>query len=95
MTDTLSADDFEPHLTRVFHVRGGRHDLTLAHVDRGAQAEGWPRQLFNLIFHGPAGDLLPEGLYALDAEEGPSFDLYLIPIQTAARDRQDYQAAFN
>jgi hypothetical protein len=48
-----------------------------------------------LIFRGPAGDLLREGLYVLEVEGGPSFELYVIPVHTPARDRQDYQAAFN
>jgi hypothetical protein len=95
MTEPLTPNDFEPHLGEVFRVRDGRHALTLARVDRGARAEGWPRELFNLVFHGPAGDLLPEGLYTVEVRAGPSFDLYLMPVQTQAGDRQDYQAAFN
>jgi hypothetical protein len=31
----------------------------------------------------------------LEVEGGPSFTLYVIPVHTPARDRQDYQAAFN
>ena len=36
-----------------------------------------------------------EGLYVLEVEDGPSFMLYVIPVHTPARDRQDYQAAFS
>jgi hypothetical protein len=38
---------------------------------------------------------MPEGLYAAEVENGPRFDLYVIPIHTRAPDRQDYQAVFN
>lgn len=95
MAETLEPKDFEPHVGRAFRVRDGRHVFTLVKVDVGQAADGWPRQLFNLIFHGPPGDVLPEGFYAVDVEDGPAFELYLMPIQTVARDRQDYQAAFN
>jgi hypothetical protein len=39
--------------------------------------------------------VLPEGLYTFDVENGPSFELYVMPIHTPARDRQDYQSSFN
>jgi hypothetical protein len=54
-----------------------------------------PRPPFTLIFAGPPGDVLPEGEYAFEVEGGPAFEFYVMPIHTPARDRQDYQAAFN
>jgi hypothetical protein len=64
------------------------------------QMTDWERaalqhQAFTLIFGGPAGDVLPDGLYGLEAESGEAFELYVIPVQTVARDRQDYQVVFN
>jgi hypothetical protein len=53
------------------------------------------RQSFTLIFRGPLGDVLREGLYTLEAEGGSAFQLYVIPVQTFARDRQDYQVIVN
>ena len=47
------------------------------------------------IFTGPPGDVLPEGLYGFDVDNGPAFGFYVIPIYTPMRDRQDYQAVFN
>jgi hypothetical protein len=99
MPELLTSDDFLPHVNKVFRVRAGHHALTLKRVDARRRDEPertfGPRDPFNLIFRGPPGDLLREGLYLLDVEDGPSFELYVIPIQTAARDRQDYQAPFN
>jgi hypothetical protein len=99
MSQQLAPEHFEPHLQQTFLVRGGHHRLTLSQIDvlklTAAQAQAMPRQPFTLIFSGPAGDLLPEGLYTLETAGGAVFTLYLIPVQTASRDRQDYQAAFN
>jgi hypothetical protein len=39
--------------------------------------------------------VLPEGFYTLEVEEGPSFDLYVMPIHTPLLGRQDYQVAIN
>src|ERR1051326_4607189 len=97
MTDQLSADHFLPHVDKLFCVRDGRHALKLVSVEVPPAniAQGAPRPPFNLIFSGPPGDVLREGMYTLDVENGPSFTLYVIPIQTFERNRQDYQAAFN
>ena len=99
MTALLKAEDFRPHLDKAFHVRAGRHALTLTRIEE-RKPEDWEiamglREPFNLIFRGPPADVLPEGLYTLEVESGPAFELYVIPIHTPARDRQNYQAAFN
>jgi hypothetical protein len=99
MAEQLTPEHFRPYLNKVFRVRGGRHALTLSTVETQghvAQAPGSVRRdPFNLIFTGPPGDLLREGLYMLDVEDGPHFELYVMPVHTPARDRQNYQAAFN
>jgi hypothetical protein len=99
MSEQLMPEHFLPHLKKTFQVRGGRYGVTLAEmkVPHLTQAEkaSVPRQPFTLIFHGPPGDVLREGSYMFDLDGGPSFELYVMPIQTFVRDRQDYQAAFN
>jgi hypothetical protein len=96
MTEQFSPELFRPHVDKPFRVRGGRHVLTLTKVEASAEhAKGAPRPPFSLIFSGPPGDILPEGLYTLELEGGPSFDLYVMPIHTPLLGRQDYQAAFN
>ena len=94
MADEMTAETFQPHVGRTFQVRGGRHALELAEVDVGAEQSGWDRRPFTLIFRGPPGDVLSEGMHALDAEGGEGFELYLIPIHTPGPDRQDYQSVF-
>jgi hypothetical protein len=99
MTEQLTPEHFRPHVTKLFRVQGGRHGLTLAEVDARvlseAEREMFPRQPFSLIFRGPPADLLPEGVHTLEVDGGGSFTIYVMPIHTPARDRQDYQAVFN
>jgi hypothetical protein len=99
MTERPTAETFLPHVDKTFRVVGGRHALTLKNIDVGHREERerkvLPFQPFNLIFSGPPGDVLAEGLYTLEVDGGPSFELYVMPIHTPERDRQDYQSLFN
>src|SRR5258708_4216590 len=97
MTEQFSRELCRPHVDKRFRVKGGRHVLTLVQVDAASaeRAKGAPRPPFTLILSGPPGDVLREGLYTLEAEAGPSFDLYVTPIHTPILGRQDYQVAIN
>ncbi len=94
MADQMTAETFQPLVGRTFQVRGGRHAFALASVDVGDEQPGWERRPFTLIFRGQPDDVLPEGMYALEAESGEGFELYLMPVHTPAPGRQDYQAVF-
>jgi hypothetical protein len=94
MTEPLTADDFTPHLGKAFRVAGNPQVLTLVTVDRRERLGG-PRKPFTLILRGPRDDILPEGMYSIDADGVPGFELYIIPIHSPARDHQDYQIIFN
>jgi hypothetical protein len=99
MAEELTPEHFKPHLHTTFRIKNGRHALTLTAVEQRRREE-WEldmgfREPFNLIFRGPPGDVLPQGLYVMEVENGPEFELYVIPIHTPARDRQNYQASFN
>jgi hypothetical protein len=99
MDEPLTAEHFLPHVDKLFRVKDGRHALRLARVEvhkRGEkEAQYRARQPFNLIFSGPSGDVLREGLYVFEVEGGPQFELYVMPVHTPERGRQDYQALFN
>jgi hypothetical protein len=99
MTERLTAESFLPHVNKVFRVKESGHALTLSQVELRQMDERelaeLGRQSFTLIFAGPPGNALRAGLYTLEVEGGPAFQLHIIPIQTFARDRQDYQAVFN
>jgi hypothetical protein len=97
MSYILTERDFVDHVGKTFTPKGQHRALTLVSIDttRPPGWEGMPRQPFRLILSGPPGDVLPEGLYDFAVEGGPEFQLHIAPIHTAARDRQDYQVAFN
>jgi hypothetical protein len=97
--ELLSRDAFDPHVGKVFRVKGGHHALSLIRIE-ARKLEEWEtetrmREPFNLIFRGPPNDLLKEGMYTLALEDGPSFELYVMPVYTPFPGRQDYQASFN
>lgn len=97
MTETLTHEHFQPHVNKNFRFKGRSQVLRLDHI----QVEDHPPlphltyKAFTLFFRGPRDDVLPEGFYTVTVEDGPSFDFYIIPIHTAARDRQEYQAVFS
>jgi hypothetical protein len=94
----LTADLFARHVGQAFRILGGRHVLVLDQVDRPAP-QPWHRDMgltpFTLLFSGPPGDVLAEGLHTIALEDGTAYGLYLIPVHTPAPGRQDYQAVFN
>jgi hypothetical protein len=97
MAEPLRHEDFLPHVGKRFRFDGWHGALHLASIDVHAQS-GMPetaRTPFTLVFHGPVADLLTEGLYRTEIEDGPILEIYVIPIHTAASGRQDYQAVFN
>jgi hypothetical protein len=92
MSDEATADAFGPHVGTAASLPDGR-PLTLVKVERGPA--GAPRPAFSLLLSGDPERIVPEGLHRLAFDGGATFDLYLIPIHTASRDRQDYQIVFN
>jgi hypothetical protein len=99
MSQDLTLEHFQPHVNKTVRVDGWHHALTIARIDT-RKLEEWekdviPRQPFIVIFRGPPGDVLPEGMRELHIEGGPSFTLYMMPIFTPQPDRQNYQAVFN
>ncbi len=95
MSNVLTADDFTPYISRAFVPRGQHRTLTLVAVDRQIGAGHLPRAPFTLLFRGPPGDVLPDGIYEVAVDGGPDFTIFISPIQTFAREHQDYQAVFN
>ncbi len=90
----LTHHDFEPHVGKAFHFAGQPIALRLDRLERHRRIAGIERQPFSLTFHGPAGQVMPEGPYQAQPDGGEAHEIYIIPIHTPARDRQDYQAVF-
>jgi hypothetical protein len=97
MAAPLTHAEFEPHLKKLFRFKGVRPALKLEQIDvrDHEPLPGLGYKAFSLIFSGPRDEVMPEGLYTAEVEGGPSFEFYINPIHTVARDRQDYQAVFN
>jgi hypothetical protein len=99
MAEMLTAETFLPHVEKVFRVKESGHALRLSQVELHRMDEQalavLGRQSFTLIFAGAPDNVLRDGVYTLEVEGGLAFQLYIIPIRTLARDRQDYQVIFN
>jgi hypothetical protein len=97
MTTVPRHEDFAPYVGQVFRFDGWHGSLRLSAIERGRSpgVPGLPSAPFTLIFAGPRGDVLAEGLYGTTTEDGTRFAFYIMPVHTPAPDRQEYQAVFN
>ncbi|HEX3576703.1 MAG TPA: hypothetical protein VHU42_19055 [Rhodopila sp.] len=100
MTEIPQPQDFTPFIGQLFAFAGHHVTLRLMAIETKPQAES-RRTPFTLIFEGPAGDILPEGLHRTQVaddtagEPNDPFEFYIMPIHTPQRDRQEYQVVFN
>ena len=96
MTDAPDATSFAPYIGKTVSLPDG-HTLVLVGVDqRDGHALGTAmRAPFSLKLRGPPAPIVPEGMHRLVFDDATGFELYLIPVHTPARDRQDYQVVFN
>jgi hypothetical protein len=97
MDEPLTHEHFSAHVGKRFGFEGSHLMLLLRSAEPRPSfvAVGSKRVPFVLIFEGPAGDILPTGYYRATVEDGPAFELHIMPIHTYAPDRQDYQVVFN
>lgn len=97
MDEPLHHEDFTPYVGKWFGFAGQHVVLQLATITPNPHAAipGSTRTPFTLVFHGPVGDILPEGLHRAQIEDGPALEVYVMPIHTVVAGRQDYQAVFN
>lgn len=92
----VTADHFRPHMGKDFSIPGWPHPMTLSAIETFGPTGGEAgREPFSLIFRGPPGEVMHEGFYTLQLDDGPWFNLYIMPVETPQRDRQEYQAVFN
>jgi len=97
MDEPLTHAHFSPYVGKRFCFDDHPVTLVLRAVDfqPSFAAPGAPRVPFTLIFEGPAGVILTAGHYRAAVQDGPVFELHVMPIHTPSPGRQDYQAAFN
>ena len=92
----LTVEDFKPYEGRTVRLKDFDFTLKLSAVEGGdgPLQPGSTRAPFLLVLSGPKQPLVRPGSYMCDIEDGPSYELFLLPIHTAAADRQDYQSVF-
>lgn len=98
MEEFLQLEDFKPHVGKIFRFKGTRFAFPLDRIssDRKRLPKWAKRRPFTLIFSGPREhEHLPEGMHECEIEGGPTYAIYVMPIQTMQPDRQEYQAIFN
>ena len=99
MTDLaeLTVDDFTPHAGSRWTLRAAgiaeAIPLDLVEIAAGGQALRRGRRAFSLIFRGPRGPSLPQGLYHLEHPVMGQLEIFLVPI-TPEPDGARYEAVF-
>ncbi|MEI9885436.1 MAG: hypothetical protein WDN08_02865 [Rhizomicrobium sp.] len=98
MDEVLTLEHFTPHVGKIARFKGTPHAFPIDRVEQEGTVPppGLLRLPFTVIFRGPrVREVLPEGLYDCEIDDGPVFSLYVMPIHTPQPDRQEYQASFN
>lgn len=97
MTVFLESHHFEPLVGKVVRFKGTRFAMPLAHLIKSEKFIAIAkRDPFMLIFRAPRErEHMPEGIYECEFEDGPTYSIYVSPIQTIEPEWQDYQAIFN
>lgn len=93
----LTIKDFAPYEGRNILLKEFDFTLTLHKVEGEdlPPPPGYQRAPFVLLLQGPKNPIVRPGVYACEIEGGPAYELHIMPIHTDAKDRQDYQSAFN
>lgn len=97
MAEFLEVHHFEPLVGKNVRFKGTRYVMPLTKVIKGQKfMEGAKRDPFILIFRAPKErEHMPEALYECEFEDGPTYQIYVLPTHTLDREWQDYQAIFN
>jgi len=95
MLDELTHDMFASQLNTQFRVErqdGGTVTLDLVEASEVRSMHG--SESFSIVFRGPAGAFLPQGIYQFHHDEIGAFDLFIVPIRQDAHGFY-YEAVFN
>lgn len=81
MLETFTSETFVPLIGQRFpmEVPGGTLDLVLAEVI-ALPPRPAGRQPFTLLFHEPAGRLVPQGMHPVSHPRLGTFELFVVPI---------------
>jgi hypothetical protein len=96
--EILTIEHFKPHSGKTVRFKGTPYAFVLDRVegDPTPPPAGYDRAPFIVIFRGPSKtDVMRAGIYDCAIDGGPTYSLHVMPIQTSAPDRQEYQSVFN
>ena len=99
MLDKLTVYDFVKHVDSTFTVAiGGKKtqkwkliEATDVRSDGGTA----PRHAFSLLFSGPGGSLVEQGVYKLKHAKLRNMEILVVPVIAAGGKKMHYQAIFN
>lgn len=85
MPEMLNPADFQPLLHEIFEVPIGERTcpLTLTSVEAAPRYAAHTRDPFSLLFWGPGGTPLAQGLYPFKHAALPNLELFIVPIGRA------------
>jgi hypothetical protein len=97
MAEFLEVHHFEPLVGKIVRFKGTRFAMPLTTIIRGQKFLATAkRDPFILIFRAPKErEHMPEGTYECEFEDGPTYNIYVLPTHTPEPEWQDYQAIFN
>lgn len=95
MLDTLTIDQFKPHLGQIFHfiVDGERLPVKLTDAFPWGPSDIRPRQPFSLIFHTIPQAVVPQAVYRVESEVMEPLEIFLTPLEPDERGMR-YEAVF-
>ena len=98
MDEILTIEHFKPHIGKSAHFKGTPFTLTIDRVegDGAPPPAGYLRSPFVVIFKGSSeAGVMASGSYDCEIDGGPTYNLFVNPIHTPERGKQEYQSAFN
>jgi hypothetical protein len=97
MAEFLEVHHFEPLVGKTVTFKGTRFAMPLVRIIKGQKfMAAAKRDPFILIFRAPKErEHMPEGTYTCEFEDGPTYNIYVLPTHTPEPEWQDYQAIFN
>jgi hypothetical protein len=100
MLERFSIEMFADRIGEKFRVQAGAaQDLSLELFEvtdltsRGGPDSARSRAAFSVLFRGPRETVLPQRIYRLEQDAGPTFEIFLVPIGPD-REGMRYEAIF-
>src|SRR5262245_46300302 len=78
----LKQEDFVGRLNSTFQIRAGSSDIEarLIEARKVGNGRGGRRVPFSLIFRGPRGMVVPQGIYQIQQETLGTLEIFLVPV---------------